>query len=261
MVNNPIAVPTRLVSQARTAFSFGDSADARESGSDIDRNQRTKRSYSPQTTTLDGEEFADDFEGFDGAIGLLRADADSEIVDEFERAVLDSNPDQLRRIHERLESAAQTETDDATVVDLTYYGEPVISGLGRDADSSVVADFAAFNGGDLDCDAFEVHEYADGNETDYEYQVIVIDPVKSEAEKDAAALAPKDVEKPSLNVRPSESSAVCLVAAGAVLGAAAVYSSGSADNAITELDSGGIADIEDGASVDELVAAREQLHG
>ncbi|MFC4544002.1 hypothetical protein ACFO5R_18905 [Halosolutus amylolyticus] len=262
MVRYPLEVSTRLVSHARTAFSFGETPDDRTPASGVDRDKRTERRRSPRILELDGEELPDDLDDFEGVIGLLRAEEDSDLIKEFERAVRDADPDRIRRVHKRLETAARTENEDSgAVADLTYHSEPVISELGLETESAVAADFAAFTGGDLDRDAFEVREYAATDDAEYEYQVVVVSPTKSEAERDAAALAPETVQEPSLKVQPSEASAVTLVAAGAVLGAAAVYSSGSADNAVNELDSRSVAAVEEGASVDALVDTRKQLHG
>ena len=220
-----------------------------------------RRERHPDVVEIDLNNDVDSaFDHLDGAVVLLRDEAGSSRLDEFERGVREGDLNALEEIYE---SIAPTDsmtraTASVSVADLTYDGETVIESVGTESEESLNAGVAPFRGGNLDPDSFEVQEYvSQADDIEYEYRVVLVAPTRTDPERDANATVPDVNEGPAIEVLPAEAHvAAGLFAAGVLLGAAAAAGGGKASATADGID---ITDVDTGAPVEDLIAARERL--
>ncbi|WP_137288985.1 hypothetical protein [Natronorubrum halophilum] len=259
---------SRLIDEARTALETV--ADRDPSGIDAtversirrERESRRQRRRTPRVIELEPETVVDT--PLEGTITVLGAEAGSDLLVEFERAVVSGDTELALDARDRL--AAEIDPDTATlteapiIADIVYHDRTVVTtSAGSDRFGAAMA---PHDGGSLDPTAFEVREHLleDGDgpaDFEWDYCVVVAPPTVDRAERDAAHAAPEDTDTAAVLAGPAGASAAALAFAAGVLIGAAAAGTGSTDPALHQFDSWSTGDAEAGASVQELLNARD----
>lgn len=255
-------VPNRLLVRAISGYRSDDGNTEKNISTERVRAEHLERHHSPDTIVFEDGTIGQ-FPDMEGTIACFRTPRDDGFVQGFRDDISNLDPDAYEAFNCRqtvkMENVGRIEP--TTIADLEYAGELVITGLGYGANSAEAFDIAEFEDVHPSPSEFRIREYAleeveDEKLPDYEYVVIVVPPEQSPAEMAANAAVSERKSGAALNPDQEESSAVTLVAVGAVLGAAAVYGSGRVGVDVPDRDE--IA-VDPRASVDELVTVREEF--
>lgn len=260
-------IASRLADDARAALGAvtdrkGTSTSA-ETQPAVEREKanRRQRQRMPQVIKLDPETVADT--ALEGTITVLGAETESELLTAFEHAVetddVDFACDVQARIAETIETASDLDEEAPVLADVVYHDRTVVTTPVESNQFS--AAMTPYDGGSLDHSAFEIHEHvADDTDVECEYRVVVAPPATDRAEQDAADAAPDGAEDAAIVFGPAHASVAWAFAAGVVVGVA-LGPSGSTDPALHQLEGQAAGEFKPNASVQELMSARDKLHG
>ncbi len=265
MSNRTPELATRLADDARAALTAVINRDTGRTGADtqaaIERAKanRQQRQRAPRVIELEPDTVAGT--PLEGTITVLGAETGSDLLADFEHAVEADDAALARDVQARLAEAIETDVDaDApALTDVVYHDRTVVTApVGSNRFGAAMA---PYDGGSLDHSAFEVREHvADGADVECEYRIIVAPPTSERVEEDAAAAAPDDADDAAIVFGPAHASVAWAFAAGVVVGVA-LGPSGSTDPALHQLEGQVAGEFEPNASVQELMSARDELHG
>ncbi|WP_339102554.1 hypothetical protein [Haloterrigena salinisoli] len=264
-------ITARLVDEARTALELV--TDRHTSQFDAATEQSTRRNQAnrrqrqrtPRVIELESDAVAGT--PLEGTITALGAETGSDLLAEFERAVVSGDTELALDVRNRLAAEIDPDTSTGTaapvIADIVYHDRTVATtAAGSDRFGAAMA---PYDGGSLDHSAFEVREYIaeDGDDEapdfEWDYCVVVAPPPTDQVERDATHAAPEDTDTAAVLAGPAGASAAALAFAAGVLIGAAAAGTGSADPALSQFDDRTLGDADAGASVEELLDARDTL--
>lgn len=258
---------SRLIDDARTALEVVTNRSPSRIDETVEqsfrreRENRRQRRCTPRVIELDPETVADT--PLEGTITVLGAETGSDLLAEFERAVVSGDTELSLEVRDRLAAEVDPNTEAPVLSDIVYHDRTVVTTSAGSARFG--AAMAPYDGGSLDHSAFEVREHivedgGDGaGDFEWDYCVVVAPPTADRAERDAAHAAPEDTDTAAILAGPAGASAMAVAFAAGVLIGAAAAGTGSADPALNQFDGRPTGDAGAGASVHELLDARDAI--